>query len=250
MRVSADVGAAAADSTVLLWTFDLGAGWHLYGPHRNDTGQPPTVAMDLPEGWDAGPLVGWPAPTRHVVADLILDHIYEDRLVLRQTLRHPPDRRPLEVTAKVRWLVCSELCVPGDTTMVLALPTRPAAATAAALAGQRAATPAALPAAWSASTPARRRGVSVPEARRLEFVLDAGGPAPSDLLHDGVARGVTLRLRLAVRPRSDPLTGLLIIDYDDRQVVAGSREAQNPGETMKTLLLHADLGRRGRRRPR
>lgn len=206
------VVAAAPDRVELQWRFDLADGWHLYGPHRNDTGQPPTVDLDLPDGWTASSLDGWRAPVRHVVADLILDHIYEDSLVLRQTLRRPPDATAATVTAKLRWLVCREMCVPGDTVLTVDLGTEPAP-------GWAVASPRPLPPDLVRS---RHRGdrvvIESPGARSLTLVPDADGPALVDLLHDGRADGDRLVIRLAGSDPA-PLTGLLIIDHNDSQVV-------------------------------
>ncbi|MEZ4388225.1 MAG: protein-disulfide reductase DsbD family protein [Candidatus Krumholzibacteriia bacterium] len=215
----AAVAASAADSTVILWTFDLAPGWHLYGPHRNDTGQPPTVSLTAPPDWSAGPLVGWPRPQRHVVADLILDHIYEDRLELWQTIRHPAGAAPQTVPALARWLVCGDICVPGDTTLALVLPGPPDPAAAARLAVLRQERPQPLPpSVYTARAIPDGFAVTVPGARGLTFIPDAAGPALVDLLHDGVTAGPTLVLRLAPGWR-EPLTGLLCVDYKDHQRV-------------------------------
>jgi DsbC/DsbD-like thiol-disulfide interchange protein len=218
VTVSAEIAAAAPDSLVLLWSFDLADGWHLYGPHRNDTGQPPTVALDLPDGWRAGPLEGWPVPSRHVVADLILDHIYEERLVLRQTLHHPADPEAIEAAARVRWLVCAEMCVPGDTLLTVPLPGPIAGGADARLAQQRATAPAPLSLPYETDRRDDLLTITVPGARRLTLIPDTEGPGLADLIADGEVEGSTLRLRLDPDPADRAaFTGLLVIDHNNRQ---------------------------------
>jgi thiol:disulfide interchange protein DsbD len=224
VTVSAEIAAADRDSLVLLWTFDLADPWHLYGPHRNDTGQPPSVRLDLPDGWRAGPLEGWPVPERHVIADVILDHIYERRLRLRQTVHHPRGARPREIAAELNWLVCADLCVPGDTLLTLDLPGPASAAAANRLAAQRAATPGPLPAA-AATARATADGVVVtaPGALRLEFVPDARGPDMVDAIADAVRDGEELHLRLERdSDAAGPLSGLLIIHHPDDRKTRGT----------------------------
>ncbi|MBD3219764.1 hypothetical protein GF314_00855 [bacterium] len=224
VTVSAEIAAADRDSLVLLWTFDLADRWHLYGPHRNDTGQPPSVRFDLPDGWRAGPLEGWPVPERHVVADVILDHIYERRLRLRQTVHHLAGASPRQVAAELRWLVCADLCVPGDTVLTLDLPGPVSAGGAARLANHREATPGPLPAA-AATARATADGVVItaPGALRLEFVPDARGPDMVDAIADAVRDGDELHLRLERdSDAAGPLSGLLIIHHPDDRKTHGT----------------------------
>jgi DsbC/DsbD-like thiol-disulfide interchange protein len=224
VTVSAEIATADRDSLVLLWTFDLADRWHLYGPHRNDTGQPPAVRLDLPEGWRAGPLEGWPVPGRHVVADMILDHIYEQQLRLRQTVHHPPGAIPHEVAARLRWLVCADLCVPGDTLLALDLPGPVSTGAATRLAIHRRSTPGPLPTA-AVTTHATADGVVItaPGAQRLEFVPDARGPAMVDAIADAARDGDELHLRLERDSgRAGPLSGLLIIHHSDDRTTHGT----------------------------
>jgi thiol:disulfide interchange protein DsbD len=230
VTVSAEVVRAEPGRTTLLWTFDLAGDWHLYGPHRNDSGQPPTVAWDLPDGWSAAPLTGWPRPRRHVVADLILDHVYERRLVLSQTLTHPSGSARRALEASLRWLVCDEMCVPGDTVITVSVPEAPAADAAARWRRHVAATPGPLPAdRFTVERGAETIAFSVPGAARLEFVPDARGPRLADLVADGAAAGPRLVLRLAAPARRDTLSGLLIIDHNNGDTSLGTvRVPVNP----------------------
>lgn len=223
VTVAAEVVRTEPGRTTLLWTFEVAGEWHLYGPHRNDSGQPPTVSWHLPDGWSAAPLTGWPRPRRHVVADLILDHVYEQQLVLSQTLTHPPGSAPRALDASLRWLVCDEMCVPGDTVITVSVPDTPAAGAAARWQGYVAATPGPLP----ADRYAVERGTDtiafdVPGAARLEFVPDVRGPRLADLVADGATAGPRLVLRLVEAAPQDTLSGLLIIDHNNGDTSLGT----------------------------
>lgn len=105
---------ATPGSTVDLGvTFTIEPGWHLYWNGKNDTGQPPKINLDLPPGVTAGPML-WPAPTRHVMAGDIIDHIYENKVTLIVPLTVGKDVRadqPLAIRAECSWLVCEKVCL-------------------------------------------------------------------------------------------------------------------------------------------
>lgn len=220
VTVSGQVGQAAPDSLTLVWTFELAPGWHLYGPHRNDTGLPPQVELDLPDGWHAGPIGDWPLPRRHVVADLILDHIYEDRLALSQTIHHPAEARPASIQARVSWLVCNEICVPGDTTLTVQLPRSASPEGATALAQVHRFSPQPLPDGlvdwnWSGS----RLNIAVPGARDLLFIPMADGPTISNLLVGGQAQSSSLTLWVDnVTDNHKNISGYLLFFHNNTEI--------------------------------
>jgi DsbC/DsbD-like thiol-disulfide interchange protein len=101
--------------------FELDEGWHVYWRGQNATGFAATIELDLPEGWEAGPIV-WPAPHRHVLAGGILDYIYEnDQAVFVVPVTIPADAPtgPVRLNADLEWLVCREACIPGWATVSL-----------------------------------------------------------------------------------------------------------------------------------
>jgi thiol:disulfide interchange protein DsbD len=214
VEASVTVAAASADSLTLLWEFALADGWHLYGPFRNDTGLAPRLSLELPPDWQAGEPT-WPAPERHVVAGDILDHVYHGRLAVLQPLAVPPGVSPREITAQARWLVCSDICVPGDTTLTVTLPAAPDAAARDRLGDVAAALPGPLPTdRFSARREGDRVVLRAPGAQELAFFPAAAGPLLADLARDGLARGEQLVLHLD--PTADataPLQGLLSIHH-------------------------------------
>lgn len=209
----------AADGTVhVSWYFDLAADWHLYWPGLNDSGFPPNVRLHLPEGWSARPL-RWPVPERYVMPGDLLDHVYDQPLVVLEQVLVPPDpvaAAGAEITARWRWLACRSECVPGDTTLVATVPYRLEAA-AAAPPGAEPVFPAPLPdGSWTAEWEGADLLVRVPGARRLCFFPFDDCGRPVNLLADGEAQGDLLRLRLV--PSGDkvgPVRGLLQVETAD-----------------------------------
>lgn len=214
VTASVHVAAAAADSATLLWSFDLAPSWHLYGPYRNDTGLPPRIALELPAGWQAGPL-SWPAAARHLLAGEILDHVYHDGLDLLQTVRFPADAPARELVAELRWLVCADICVPGDTTLTVTLPAAPDPAVRERHVRVAAAVPGDLPASrYTARRDPDRITLTVPGAKRLRLLPAAAGPLLTDLIDDGEVAGEVLTLGLEPGAAGrGPLEALLLIDY-------------------------------------
>lgn len=89
-------------------------GWHTYWVNPGDAGGATMIEWELPKGVEAGPLE-WPVPE---VNDLegILTYVYHDEVLLSAPLRIPPDFPAGRVTvkAKLEWLECAMICVPGD----------------------------------------------------------------------------------------------------------------------------------------
>jgi thiol:disulfide interchange protein/DsbC/DsbD-like thiol-disulfide interchange protein len=98
-------------------------GWHTYWRNPGDAGEPPKIAWTLPPGWSAGDIV-WPAPTRLPVGPL-MDYGYEGEVYLPIPISAPHAAtigRPVRLKAAVSLLVCKDICVPEDATLVLDLP--------------------------------------------------------------------------------------------------------------------------------
>ena len=114
--------------------FVLEKGWHIYWQNPGDSGQAPSVewtvrvVSDAPTQpqRDVGSQVRfaalrWPAPKR-LQTGPIVNFGYEDEAVLLAPVQLAEDLRPspasrLQITADVRWLVCSEPCLPGRATL-------------------------------------------------------------------------------------------------------------------------------------
>jgi DsbC/DsbD-like thiol-disulfide interchange protein len=110
--VSENEGLVAGGTSWLGVDLKIDKGWHTYWPGMNDTGTPPAVELKLPEGFTAGEIV-WPAPVRHLSPGNILDHIYEDRVLLMIPVQVSKDAKAgkASITAECKWVVCADVCV-------------------------------------------------------------------------------------------------------------------------------------------
>ena len=93
--------------------FKLEPGWHIYWKNPGDSGEPPHIHWTLPAGITADPLQ-FPAPKRLPLGPL-MDFGYEDEVLFPLDLLVSSNARPGVATlhAKVDWLVCREVCIPG-----------------------------------------------------------------------------------------------------------------------------------------
>jgi len=211
------------DSLNLVWRLQIADQWYLYGPYRNDTGFPPSVSLELPAGWTAGPLQ-FPAPQRKVLPGGILDHVYFGELVLTQTLATGGNPAPAAgLTANLFWLACRDLCVPGQATLTVPV-TDPDPEAAALRQTALAARPTRLPAGTvQIERDAETITLEVAGASELVLIPAETGPLLVDLLQDGSAAGPSLTLRLRPgQPAQEPLTGLLLINHKDGRRQAGT----------------------------
>ncbi len=93
--------------------FKLDPGWHVYWQNAGDSGEPPHIQWTLPDGITAGPLQ-FPAPQRLPLGPL-MDFGYENEVLFPFNLDVASSAKPGPVAlhAKVAWLVCREVCIPG-----------------------------------------------------------------------------------------------------------------------------------------
>lgn len=102
--------------------------WHTYWLNPG-TGLATTVTWKLPPGWKAGE-IQWPAP--HVLRDhtqTIIGQGYDGDALLPVVLTPPADLpvgTPVKLEAAIDWLMCSDVCIPGNADVALTLPVKPA----------------------------------------------------------------------------------------------------------------------------
>jgi DsbC/DsbD-like thiol-disulfide interchange protein len=100
--------------------------WHSYWINAG-TGYPTSIAWTLPDGFKAGPIL-WPTP--HVVKDSsgkVTGNGYEDQIFLYVDITPPADLKPgtsVTLKALVEWLMCEDVCKPGDANVELTLPVK------------------------------------------------------------------------------------------------------------------------------
>ena len=87
--------------------------WHVYWLNAGDAGYPPKVVWTLPTGITAGPMQ-FPSPQRLPLGPT-MDFGYEDQVAFPIQLTAAPSVHPgkLHLDAKVDWLVCAQVCLPG-----------------------------------------------------------------------------------------------------------------------------------------
>ena len=101
--------------------------WHVYWLNAGDSGNPPTITWTLPKGVTAGPMQ-FPAPTRLPLGPL-MDFGYEDEVAFPVKITVAPEvsTGPINLDAKITWLVCREVCIPGKAHLGITLNVQPGA---------------------------------------------------------------------------------------------------------------------------
>src|SRR5213595_329357 len=100
--------------------------WHTYWKYPGDAGIPADIKWELPEGWRAGG-IQWPIPLKLQEPGDIQIYGYHDEVLLIQQITPAKNvtNSPVKLSAKVNWLVCEKICIPGDAVVTLSLPSAP-----------------------------------------------------------------------------------------------------------------------------
>lgn len=99
------------------------AGWHVYWENPGDSGLPTEIRWTLPDGIRAGE-IHWPYPHPESLGELT-NYGYSEatlHLVPLETAAGLEGRQRLQ--ADVKWLVCSDVCIPGGATLTVEAETR------------------------------------------------------------------------------------------------------------------------------
>ena len=164
-RLVSESGSVAPNT--VLWTdihLDIKPGWHVYWRNPGDAGLPTAADWRLPPDFSAG-AIEWPVPEWFVVGDLA-NFGYEktaDLLVPIKTPQSPGATTAL--AAHVSWLVCADICIPGETDVTLNLPSgtgAPDPGSAALFAAARAKVPQPAPFAVAFATDAHGYRLQIP----------------------------------------------------------------------------------------
>lgn len=99
--------------------------WHVYWINAGDSGEPPKITWTLPPGITAGAMQ-FPVPTRLPLGPL-MNFGYENMATfpVQITAAKTSKRGPIHLDAKVSWLVCREVCIPGKAHLGLNLTVAP-----------------------------------------------------------------------------------------------------------------------------
>jgi len=115
--------------------FVLEPQWHIYWTNPGASGLAPEITWTLPEGIEAGE-IQWPAPERIPLGGMV-NYGYEDEAVFIVPMQAAADLPPgqaLTLKADLFWLICKEVCLPGEAVVELNLPVTTETATVAATA--------------------------------------------------------------------------------------------------------------------
>ena len=97
-------------------------GWHTYWINPGDSGLPTTLDWRLPESFSAA-AIDWPYPQALPIGHLV-NYGYEGEHLLPVTIAAAQDLAPGDAVTLIvhaAWLVCEEICIPGDATLALDL---------------------------------------------------------------------------------------------------------------------------------
>jgi thiol:disulfide interchange protein DsbD len=101
------------DTSDVGFYFKLEPGWHIYWKNAGDSGEPPHIHWTLPKGISATPMQ-FPAPKRLPLGPLMdFGYEYEVLFPARLNVAKAVRRGTAVLHAKVDWLVCREVCIPG-----------------------------------------------------------------------------------------------------------------------------------------
>ena len=94
--------------------FKLEPGWHVYWKNAGDSGEPPRIQWTLPAGIAASDFK-FPAPRRLPLGPL-MDFGYENEVLFPFTVQVSAAAKPgpAVLHSKVNWLVCRDVCIPGN----------------------------------------------------------------------------------------------------------------------------------------
>jgi len=101
---------------------EMEQGWHTYWQNPGDSGLATRIAWRLPAGVTAGETL-WPYPARFE-AGPVVSFGYDGQVLLPVELQVARDvaKGELRLEARVNWLECKEVCIPGKAELALVLP--------------------------------------------------------------------------------------------------------------------------------
>lgn len=124
-RLIAEGPAQPGETTRLALDMIIEPGWHTYWVNAGDSGDAVAIDWTLPEGVSVSE-VHWPAPHRQPYPPL-MNYGYSDRATLLMDMSLPADwpaDKPVELKAGLFWLICAEVCIPGEGALSLSVPTQ------------------------------------------------------------------------------------------------------------------------------
>jgi suppressor for copper-sensitivity B len=199
--------------------FRFAKGWHGYWRTPGDAGIPPTVDWSASENISSGK-ISWPAPHRLVIDDL-QNSVYENDVVLPVELFLKHAQTATRIKASITYAACSEVCVPLQADLTLALPTGPEGTSA-------------------------QSGLISSAQRRVPGSPDAAGVDVIGTRFAGPASEPTLVVDLKSRSGAFVQPDLLVEGAGDGIPPAPKVELQDTGKTARLTVRLAALAPAGR----
>jgi len=109
--------------------YSLEKDWHIYWINPGDSGQPPVLRWQLPQGFSAGE-IRWPRPEK-LRRSTLADYGYKDDAVLLVPIRVPAHLKQgtnVNLQLQAKWLICADVCIPDHADLHLDLPVSSASA--------------------------------------------------------------------------------------------------------------------------
>lgn len=122
--VAADTSVQPGKSTTVALRLEHELRWHSYWINAG-TGYATSLEWELPDAWKAGD-IQWPTP--NLIKDShgnVTGHGYDGVVYLPVELTVPADAKPGEdvmLAAEAKWLMCADVCIPGQAALSLTLP--------------------------------------------------------------------------------------------------------------------------------
>jgi len=107
--------------------FEIEPGWHIYANDAGEAGLPTKIHWSDSKHVVFGPLQ-WPPAEAFVDSGNIHTFGYKKTVLLWSTMTVVPSQvqgDAISISAKVEWLACKEICLPGSADLTLSLPIGP-----------------------------------------------------------------------------------------------------------------------------
>ncbi len=102
----------------LALVLEIAPTWHVYWRNPGDSGIPPSLAIDVPEGFALVGELAFPRPS--ILSKHEVTYGYEGKVALFQRVRAPNSiPAELQLRAKAKWMTCKSTCLIGESTLAV-----------------------------------------------------------------------------------------------------------------------------------
>jgi DsbC/DsbD-like thiol-disulfide interchange protein len=104
--------------------FKIKPAWHIYWKDPGDSGLPTSIKFVLPDEFSVGKLQ-WPVPARFYRPGDIIDYGYAESALFLAKVKTPTSishGSSVPIQARITWLSCEKVCIPGQANLEIKLP--------------------------------------------------------------------------------------------------------------------------------